>query len=94
MNVNERLQALTKLGLCFRCLEKGHHSRECTSKFKCTNCQNTNHHRLLCLKSQSKGVHSNEKSPNAKSSTNTDSHSQNYSYSYCHPTGLKAVYTT
>ena len=43
----ERKQALRKAGRCFLCLSKGHLSRHCRSKSRCSKCSGR-HHRCIC----------------------------------------------
>lgn len=45
--LEERKQALRKAGRCFLCLSKGHLSRQCRSKYRCSKC-NGRHHRSIC----------------------------------------------
>ncbi|KAK3883912.1 hypothetical protein Pcinc_011767 [Petrolisthes cinctipes] len=53
---DELVEKLRTLGLCFRCLEKGHISRGC--KHKCSKCQGY-HNVLFCLKGQPKVTSNN-----------------------------------
>ncbi|KAK3889709.1 hypothetical protein Pcinc_006275 [Petrolisthes cinctipes] len=58
---DELVEKLRTLGLCFRCLEKGHISRGC--KHKCSKCQGY-HNVLFCLKGQLKVTSNNVPSVN------------------------------
>ena len=46
-NIEERKQLIRKFGRCYKCLDKGHLARDCTSKITCKNSKG-NHHVSLC----------------------------------------------
>ena len=39
LGANERMDEVTKLRLCYNCLQPGHMTRDCNSKSKCRECQ-------------------------------------------------------
>ena len=41
--IEDRKQAIKRSGCCFICLRKGHISRECRSKMKCSKCNGKHH---------------------------------------------------
>ena len=49
--VEDRKQAIKRSGRCFICLKKGHISRECRSRMKCSKC-NGKHHTAICSRSE------------------------------------------
>ena len=75
----DRYKKILSLGLCFRCLKKGHSGRECMSTYRCKNCNDCRHNYLMCRHFNTAG---NQSGGNVSSgnSLNAPSQSQNPHY--------------
>ena len=49
-SIPERNEAIKKANHCIKCLKPGHQYKTCKHSVKCSVCQGTNHHKLLCYK--------------------------------------------
>ena len=70
---DERKQSLRRTGRCFLCLAKGHLSRQCRSRARCSEC-NGKHHRTICGESADlnlKGLDLKDAPPDASRDSRT-----------------------
>ncbi|XP_058811177.1 uncharacterized protein LOC131676067 [Topomyia yanbarensis] len=75
MSVSERDALLRSNSLCRNCFRRGHHARECNSKFTCRQCK-AKHHTLVCFKgklTESKPNNNTDPKPTVTSEESTDS---------------------
>ena len=47
-DTKERKSILIKFGRCFKCMKRGHRTRECRANVTCSNCGQHSHHISLC----------------------------------------------
>ena len=86
-NRDERLEFIQSKGLCFGCLNKGHHSKDCRKRLKCKTCGNK-HPTILHYSPKD----AKEPSNHEKTETNPEQAVSNCS-SVCHSIGERGSIT-